>query len=293
MAELVNNEKTSEEAFAYTPGLKVKRSLEVIKERRLPLKGNILVNIGDKVSYLTIVARTDVPGDPELIKATSILGVDTDEIEDFVTNRVGDPVTKGEIIGQYKMFFGLINRTVSSPIDGEVESVSKFTGQIIVRPEPVPVEINAYIPGEVIEIIPNEGVIVETQAAFIQGILGLGGEAHGEVKVVVDSPDEELTVEKIINSDAGKVLIGGSIITKDAVRKARELGVSGLVAGGMNYTDITDLLGEAIGARAGAIMQFVGPSIPFLIAGGLKAIYDLILYFIFRNVKPPEEQNIS
>lgn len=41
---------------------------------------------------------------------------------------------------------------------------------------------------------------------------------------------------------------------------------------------------------AGFIMQFMGMSLPFLIAGGLKAAYDLALYFTFRNVKPPEEQ---
>jgi len=41
---------------------------------------------------------------------------------------------------------------------------------------------------------------------------------------------------------------------------------------------------------AGFIMQFMGLSLPFLIAGGLKAAYDLALYFTFRNVKPPEEE---
>lgn len=41
---------------------------------------------------------------------------------------------------------------------------------------------------------------------------------------------------------------------------------------------------------AGFIMQFMGMSLPFLIAGGLKAFYDLALYFTFRNVKPPEER---
>jgi hypothetical protein len=30
-------------------------------------------------------------------------------------------------------------------------------------------------------------------------------------------------------------------------------------------------------------------SVPFLIAGGLKIIYDLLLYRGFRSVKPPEE----
>lgn len=40
---------------------------------------------------------------------------------------------------------------------------------------------------------------------------------------------------------------------------------------------------------AGFLMQFVGMSLPFLIAGGLKATYDLALYYTFRDVKPPEE----
>lgn len=42
-------------------------------------------------------------------------------------------------------------------------------------------------------------------------------------------------------------------------------------------------------AIAGFIMQFLGLSIPFLIAGGLKAAYDIALYFTFKKVKPPEE----
>lgn len=60
------------------------------------------------------------------------------------------------------------------------------------------------------------------------------------------------------------------------------------VAGIINLPrSLTSALGPSI---AGAIMQFMGPSIPFLIAGGLKAAYDLGLYFMFRNVKPPEEE---
>jgi len=31
-------------------------------------------------------------------------------------------------------------------------------------------------------------------------------------------------------------------------------------------------------------------SAPFFLAGGLKIIYDLLLYRSFRNIKPPEEQ---
>lgn len=247
MTETNNVEENTDEAFAYTPGLKVKRSMTVSKERRLPLLGDILVKKGTSVSYAKIVAKTEVPGDPELVKVSAILGIDQNEVRDFITKEEGDKLQKGEVFGSYKAFFGLINRKVTSPIDGEIESVSKLTGQVIVRPEPVPVDVNAYIPGKVVEILPREGVVIATQAAFIQGILGLGGEAHGEVRIVVDSPEDELTAERISEDDRGRILIGGSLITLGAFKRAVEIGVAGLVAGGMKYTDVTEIMGDAIG----------------------------------------------
>ena len=247
MVESLENDKVSEEAFAYTPGLKVKRMMVIDKMRRLPLLGEILVELGQEVPYDAIVARTEVPGDPQLVKATAILGVDEDEVRDFLTKKEGDFVKAGEVLGKYSFLFGLIKRQVSSPIDGEIETVSELTGQVIIRPDPVPVEIDAYLQGKVVEVVPREGVVIETQGAFIQGILGLGGEMHGEIKMVVDSPEEELTADRVTPDCKGCVVVGGSLITIEAFEKAAEIGVSGLVAGGMNYTDVTKIMGEAIG----------------------------------------------
>ena len=59
------------------------------------------------------------------------------------------------------------------------------------------------------------------------------------------------------------------------------------VAGLINLPrSLTSALGPSI---SGFVMQFMGTSLPFLFAGGLKAAYDLGLYLMFRNVKPPEE----
>ena len=41
---------------------------------------------------------------------------------------------------------------------------------------------------------------------------------------------------------------------------------------------------------AGAVMQVVGLGVPFLLGGGLKIVYDLLLLRMFRTVRPPEEQ---
>jgi MFS family permease len=44
---------------------------------------------------------------------------------------------------------------------------------------------------------------------------------------------------------------------------------------------------------AGYIMQFVGLSLPFLLAGAIKGLYDVLLWVTFRNVKPPEEREVA
>ncbi len=41
---------------------------------------------------------------------------------------------------------------------------------------------------------------------------------------------------------------------------------------------------------AGTAMQVAGLGVPFLLGGGLKIVYDLLLFAMFRRVRPPEEQ---
>jgi hypothetical protein len=176
-----------------------------------------------------------------------LLGVEPDELPRYLIKKAGERVSKDEIIAAYDALFGLIKRRVKSPIDGTIETVSDVTGQIIARGNEIPVEVDAYIPGRVVEILPNVGSVIETKAAFIQGIFGIGGENHGKIKMAVKSPDEEMAEDRISSADKGSVLVGGSLVTLEALRKSVEVGVSCVVAGGVKYRDITTFMGEEIG----------------------------------------------
>jgi hypothetical protein len=239
--------ETSEEAHAYTPGLKVKRSMEVDKLRRLPIQGQVFVKVNDPVEWNTVIARTEISGDPEIIKVATLLGLEAEDIPRFMMKKVGDRVAKGENIAFYTALFGLIKKNVPSPLDGTVESVSEITGQVIVRGAPVPVDVDAYIPGKVKEVMPREGAIIETNAAFIQGIFGIGGETHGKIHVAVEAPEDELTPEKLNPDCKGEVVVGGSRVTFEALRKAVEVGVSAIVVGGIRHQDLTEFTHEEIG----------------------------------------------
>jgi hypothetical protein len=93
----------------------------------------------------------------------------------------------------------------------------------------------------------NEGAIIETNACFIQGIFGVGGETHGDLRVAVDSSNQQLTEDLITSEDAGKVLVGGSLVTKEALQKAIKNKIEGIVVGGIKDTDLIEILGFEIG----------------------------------------------
>ncbi len=234
-------------AHAYTPGLKVTKATILRKERRLPLPGEVLVKKGDRVKAEDIVARTELPGNVRPINVAGQLSVPPGDLPNLMLKKVGDPVKKGEPIAQSKGIFGLFKSTVTSPVDGTIKSISNVTGQVIIEEPPIPVEVMAYIDGEVVEIIPNEGVIVETIATFVQGIFGIGGERIGHLKMAANSPDDILTPDKITEEDRGKVLVGGAFVTSDALNRAVEVGAAGIVVGGIDDKNLREFLGYDIG----------------------------------------------
>jgi hypothetical protein len=240
-------EKETEEAHAYTPGLKVKKSTIVEKMRRLPLLGEVYPKVGDKVNYSDIIARTEISGDPEIVKISMVMGLEPEDTPKYMLKKIGDFVEKGEQLAFYKALFGLIKKEIKAPVSGTLESFSEITGQAIIRGAPIPVEIDAYIPGTIKEVMPREGAVIETHAAFIQGIFGIGGEVHGEIHMAVSSNTEVLDADMINPEYKGKVLIGGARVTLDALKKAVQIGVSAIVAGGIRHEDLTTFTGEEIG----------------------------------------------
>lgn len=240
-------DEESGEAHAYTPGLKVKRNWTVEKLRRLPIPGEVLHKTGDEVAWDTIVARTEISGEPEIVKVAMILGVEAEDIPQFMLKKVGDKIKKGENIAFYTALWGLIKKGVPSPNDGTIDTISEVTGQVIIRGAPIPVEVDAYVPGKIIEVIPREGTVVQTYGAYIQGIFGICGETHGEIKILTNSNEEELTPDKISTECKGKVLVGGSRVTLEALKKAVEVGASAIVVGGIRHQDLTTFTGQEIG----------------------------------------------
>lgn len=234
-------------AHAYTPGLKVTEGMIIEKERRLPLEGEVLVEAGTTVKAEDVVAKADLPGNVQLLNVANLLSIAPNEIAEYMLKSIGEVVSKDEIIATTKGLFGLFKSQALSPIDGTIEAVSDVTGQVILREPPIPVEVKAYTDGTVTETVPTEGVTVETYGTYIQGIFGIGGETVGNLVVVAKSSSEDLTTEQILPEHRDSILVGGSLVTTDAIQKAIQHGVRGIIAGGIDDADLRELLGYELG----------------------------------------------
>jgi hypothetical protein len=249
-------------AHAYTPGLKVSEKAVIRKERKLPLWGDVLVNKGDRVKAEDVVARALLPGPVHPKNLAGELGIPPSELKNALIAKKGESIKKGQVIARARVFFGLFKVEATSPIDGYLEDYSEITGQVILRENPIPVEVLAYLDGVVEEVIPREGVIIRTVAGLVQGIFGVGGEKIGTLKVAVDSPYEILKSDRINENLKGAIVVGGRTADIDAINKAAEVGIKALVLGSVDD---------------GVLREFVGYDIGVAITGNENVPFTLII----------------
>ncbi len=234
-------------ATAYSPGLTVTGKTVHRVKRILPIKGEVRTSVGAQVVAEDVVAETFMPGDVQPINMANVLSMPPADVEECLVKKEGERVEIGEVLARTKGIFGMFKNEYKSKVSGTLETVSHVTGQVIVRGEPLPVQVLAYMSGEVVEILPGEGCVIESEVAFIQGIFGIGGEAFGTIKMAGASHEDELTADRITAEMKGCVVVGGGRIHAEAIKKAREVGVAALVSGGLDDQDLRDFLGYDLG----------------------------------------------
>jgi len=232
----------------YTQGLIVSEATRVRRERRLPVEGVTHVKKGERVRSDRILASAQLPGKAEMVNIAGALGVSPGEIDRCLLVGRGDAVKEGETLAESSGFLGLFKSSAASPLSGRLESVSTVTGQVIIRGEPLPVELAAYLDGEVVEVFPGEGAAVETTATFVQGIFGVGGERWGPLAVRTGDGKERLDVGALDEDCRGKIVVGGRGLSPGCADRAMALGVRGLVVGSITDRELCTLLGYDLGS---------------------------------------------
>lgn len=215
----------------YRPPVCMISLAQIERERLLPVPGQVLVQVGDRVEAVEVVASALRPGATFAINAARDLGVGNAMLPRYMLKKEGDEIQAHEVLAARGGLFGLFRRTCRAPVAGKVASIVQ--GRILLEREPSPIELRAHFRGEVVRIVPGYGAVIRTTGAVIRGIWGNGKEAHGIIRVVVEEPEQPLTGDLIDASCHGAVVVGGSLVDRSALQQATENSVRGLVAGAL------------------------------------------------------------
>ncbi len=213
----------------YLPETRVTPLTAIKRERLLPAPGEVLVRAGDRVEPATVVARAVLLGKLHVMKAARILSIKEDELTEYMLKETGDFLEAGEPIAAKK---GLFRSTCRSPVSGRLAAITK--GQLlIVEPAPDLFELRAYIYGQVTALRPNYGVVIETSGALIQGLWGVGEEAFGVLKMLVDDPAQAVEPEMVDAGCHGAIIVGGASASREVLLQAEQVQARGMIVGGL------------------------------------------------------------
>lgn len=234
---------------AFIPGLKALGVTAITRKRELPIEGEISVSVGDIVSASQVIATAFLPGALSIQRVPEKLGIEAFEalkgINAFV--KEGQEVKRGELLCEHKGLFGLFNSRFVAPVDGKIEFISESNAHIGLRAPSEPLNLHAYISGTIVAIEEKKSVTIETSAALIQGIFGVGGEQVGELCNLGVENLKNLTLQDLPSDCDGKILFGGTSPSAEFLKTAADAGAKGLIVGSIDDTALTEYLGYDLG----------------------------------------------
>jgi hypothetical protein len=209
-------------------------------ERRLPHPGEVLVRQGSRVEPEDVVARALTPEPAQIINVARALGIPPGQVYRAMTREVHNKVNAGQVLARSSRFLG---RSCVAPVGGLIADLDHETGYVTIAPDPVEYTLQATVRGIVMEIMPYEGVVIETPAAQVYGAFGVGEERSGVLRLLAINPDDVVRPEQIDARSAYAILICGASISAAALRRAVAEQVRGVIVGGIDERELREFLG--------------------------------------------------
>lgn len=194
--------------------------------RRLTRPGEVLVRLGEAVEPSHIVAQAVEPPDFRIVDVARSLNIPIKRMKACLKVERGAKVAEGDVLASRGGLGGLVCR---APIPGTV--VGSGRGLLLLEAEPHALHLNALVPGRVVELLPEEGVLIEAIGAFLQVAWGNRLEAFGALRVVVRAPRHPIRAKHIDASMQGTILVGGSRLDEETLERAIEMQVRGVIVG--------------------------------------------------------------
>ena len=197
----------------------------IVRERLLPISGNVIARVQQKVTASEVVAETRWAREHALLDVARILGVSPTVADKLIKCKVDDKVAASAEIAVGR---GLFPRSVRAPKDGRVVAVGG--GQVLMEIGESKMEVRAGIPGTVVQVVPGRGVVVQAFGGLVQGVWGNGRIDSGVLVNLMEGLDTVLLPNRMDVSLRGSIILGGMIKNVETLQALAELPARGLIA---------------------------------------------------------------
>lgn len=197
----------------------------IVRERLLPISGNVIARVQQKVTASEVVAETRWAREHALLDVARILGVSPVAADKLIKCKVDDKLAASTEIAVGR---GLFPRSVRAPKDGRVVAVGG--GQVLMEIGESKIEVRAGMPGTVVQVVPGRGVVIQASGGLVQGVWGNGRIDSGVLVNLMEGLDTVLLPKRIDVSLRGSVILGGMINNVETLQVLAELPARGLIA---------------------------------------------------------------
>lgn len=219
------------------PVLHVLPVTSIVRERILPVAGKVNVNTNQKVNPTDVVAEAYYAREHVLLDVARTFGVTANAADKLIKVKQGDRLNQGAVVAEKGSF---LSRSIKAPRAGRVMVAGG--GQVLMEVGDSRIELRAGLPGMVMRVIPERGVVIRTVGALIQGTWGNGRVENGLMTSLIEKDDDVLTSDRLDVSLRGSVILGGHVGDIETLRTAAEMPVRGLIISSLHFSLIQTAL---------------------------------------------------
>lgn len=199
-------------------------------KRLLPVPGEIVTGTGQSVTPMQVVARSSKEIRYRVLPLSDELQISPEELPTLLDLPPGARVKQGMTLIDKKGFLGR-RQQYQSPLDGEVYGVEN--GRLILRQTSDVHELRALVAGQVIEHIPQRGVVLETFGSQIETAWSTDHEDAGLLQMLSPSPNTLFLPEQLAPDYKSAIIVVGWFDQPKVLQRARDIGVRGIICGSL------------------------------------------------------------
>jgi len=206
--------------------LRIAPMINIRRIRRLPIAGNVLVNVGDSVNPEDVITEAFIPGEVVFVDIAKGLGIDPLQTPGCLVRASGDELHEGDILAECDAAF---HRIIRTPVDGRF--IDCYQGKAVLATGEIRIRLQAGMMGAVQDLIPEYGAVLSTNGSLLQGMWGNGRMGMGVLQVgknLEELHEKELTANQ---PEEGRILALPGCADAATLTLLQEMEPSGLILG--------------------------------------------------------------